>query len=93
MHLTEFCIDEDDKFGIHVWWKQEDSIINTGQRHFCHDNFYSFRKCMKYGRNVLGTFRSFLNSKLIEALICALNWLRLSLSHSEDLYLVQVQIF
>jgi hypothetical protein len=29
MHLTEFCIDEDDKFGIHVWWKQEDSILST----------------------------------------------------------------
>jgi hypothetical protein len=29
MHLTEFCIDEDDKFGIHVWWKQEGSILST----------------------------------------------------------------
>jgi hypothetical protein len=34
---------------------------------------------MKYGKSVLGAFRSFPNSKLIEALICALNWLRLSL--------------
>jgi hypothetical protein len=29
MHLTEFCIDEDDKFGIYVWWKQECSILST----------------------------------------------------------------
>nr|KYP42980.1 Putative AC9 transposase [Cajanus cajan] len=89
-YLNETCIDVDDTFDILVWWKQNSSrfpILSKMVRDILATpvSIVSLESAFSTGGRVLYAFRSSLNPQMAEALICAQNWLRSTITQFKDL--------
>ena len=91
-YLNESVVDGDDQLDILVWWK-----INTSQfpilSRMVRDvlatpiSTIASESAFSTGGRVLDTLRSSLNPPMVEALICAQNWLRTTITQFDGINL------
>ena len=83
MYLSESIIEEDVSFDVLRWWKlnsQRFPILSRMARDVLAVpiSTVTSESAFSTGGRVLDVFRSFLTLKLVEALICTQDWMRLS---------------
>jgi len=89
-YLNEYVVDGDDQFDILVWWKINSSrfpILSRMVRDVLATpiSTVASKSAFSTGGRVLDTFRSSLNPPMAEALICAQNWLRTTITQFDGI--------
>jgi hypothetical protein len=89
-YLDEERADDDVSFDILVWWKQNSCrypVLSTMVRDVLATpvSTVASESAFNTGGRVLDTYRSSLSPQMAEALICAQNWLKPTLSQFKDL--------
>jgi hypothetical protein len=89
-YLDEERADDDVYFDILVWWKQNSCrypVLSTMVRDVLATpvSTVASESAFSTGGRVLDTYRSSLSPQMAEALICAQNWLKPTLSQFKDL--------
>jgi len=91
-YLNEFVVDGDDQLDILVWWKINSSrfpILSRMVRDVLATPISTIasESAFSTGGRVLDTLRSSLNPPMVEALICAQNWLRTTITQFDGINL------
>ncbi|XP_019190500.1 PREDICTED: zinc finger BED domain-containing protein RICESLEEPER 2-like [Ipomoea nil] len=83
VYLSEVIVDEDDSFDLLRWWKQQSErfpVLSKMARDILvvPISTVASKSAFSTSGRVLDAFRSSLTPRIVEALVCAQDWLRLS---------------